>query len=555
MSVYIPHKTIIVDVVHKDYYTDSSHFLISSFHRDQYNNLCAVQSEVSEDKILDLVDNCSDQMLFSCHAINGIYDICDKKILSTISDKPLSPNKAYNQDLSKFLDINSTAINYTRNNIISLPEKVINSRYKLGSRYYIDELSKYLCKDNIYNKSCNLCIISMQNLLQLSDLTKNKFVITKASTSETKFRTCETDLYGSVLGLIFLSPFCNKVSTDYKDDGKLMNNFSKYMIHTKNSDLKDCIINRSINSIQNFDYSTNQHKNLSLSIIAAYSLLNRYSLYEKTLEIYYKVHNNISNLSDQYFIELAKVISQSIWISLTLYNNSDFISTYLTTNRLDINNLISSSYKSISKYKEIILKKDNNNSLKQEMINILSAKIMYHLNRLYSGNMFIKSSNLSSEVSLALLLTHCSYTQFSLFLKKLLYNIMIYNPHCKLEKIKFNYLKSMFLKYVNNDPICMIYTRIEEIYNKHMKYSENIEDICKNESVNGSIIPYLTKKDKITFNNFILVSVSRYVMRSFSAILKATSNLSNLIYKYLVLFIYAFNTSFSIKINMEKSAV
>lgn len=558
MSVYTPHKTIIVDVIHKDFYTDSYSFIISSFHQDKDNSICILQSEIGEDRILNLVDKCSDQMLFSSNAISGIYDACNK-ILSPISDKPLCQNKAYNQDLSKFLDTYSISQAYTIDSIIPLPDDILNTRNKFGNKDYINYLYNHLnSSEDKDNKTKNkICLINMRNLINLSGLLKNKLVMTKVidNNFNKSFDTCEKDLYGSILGLIFLSPCCDKISTSYYDNGEFMINLAKYVIHNKNHDINNCIINRALNSINYFDYGVSQHKNLSISIIAAYAILNKYGILEEINEMYSKIHNSPNILSDQYFIELTNVISKTIWLSLTLYNNSDYINTCIAANNLDINNLLLSAQNSISKYKDIILNKNDSNALKQEIMNILSHKIKYHLRQLYSGQMFTKSSNLPAEVSLALLLTNCSNQQFSLFLKHLIYNLTIYNPNYRLEKIKMNFLKSMFLKYVNNDPICMTYTRIIEIHNTKTKTEDNVEKICQNESINNSIMPYILNREKIVFNNFIVISVSRFLLKILSLTIKSLLKLYILVYKYLILFIYTFHSSFSMKLNVEKPAV
>lgn len=64
--------------------------------------------------------------------------------------------------------------------------------------------------------------------------------------------------------------------------------------------------------------------------------------------------------------------------------------------------------------------------------------------RMYAGNMFIKSSNLQSDVSLSLLLTYCSNNKFKSFIIKTIYNTVIYNPNYNLEELKFNFLKTCF---------------------------------------------------------------------------------------------------------------
>lgn len=551
MSLYNPHyKTIIVDIIHDNKYVSNPDFIFSCCHKDKDDTISVVQGRINNNEFIKFIDQSSDQVLFSCDAIYYMYETYDSKLLSNISDKTLSiKNKEL--DCDSLHQMHKHAINYTIDNMILLPDKICNIKNKIGNSEYVNFLLKSINKQKdkncILQKINNISLISPENLLNLSKLTNNKINISKTNI---KFKDCNNaicykKIFGSAIGLVFTSPgYCNRISINNKNINSLINNFSKFMLYNENKKIKECIVNRLLNSISCFDYQLNQYNNVSAAIIAAQSMLDLYNS---------KSSNINSNISEKYFIQKVEDVAKSIWLALTLYNNSDLIRENSSKKNIDLDNLLKISYKSITKYKDIILNKQKSeNAIKKEIVNILDFKIRYNLMLMYSGKLFVKSSNLSSDVTLSLLLTNCSNLKFSFFIKNLLYNSIIYNPNNEHEELKFNFLKNMFLQYENEDPICMLFIRLFNIHNKYMNNKQKINTLLDNELINQSIIPYLINKDKIIFKNNFIIKTSSYIISMFGLILNTIINTSYIIYRLFNLFIFIFYNAFSMKMSIEK---
>lgn len=561
MSVYNSYKTIIVDVLHDNKYTDNHKFLISCFHPGEDNNLKVIQCKLDNKKFLDVVDKCSDQMLFTCDAIYCMYNTFDQKLLSNISDKTFVEEKILKNSESepnaiKFIEAQKNAISFITNNMILMPNNISNIQNKIKNNEYIQFISKYLNnKVDINNQKLHL--INMFNLVSLSKLLNNYVIFDSNIPMTSDITTCNKKLFGSLLGLVLSSPgFCNRISLNFKNNTlNLINNFSRFMIHNQNQNLKKCIIIRYLNSINYFDYCLDQHINFAISVIISQSMISmdKNSAFVNN-KLYDECHKNPNLFTDSYFIHSLQNISKSIWLAFTIYNNADIILNKFDDQNLELSSLLEISSKYIDKYKDIILSKTNKNSnvIKKEVINILNEKIKNHFMRMYAGNMFIKSSNLQSDVSLSLLLTYCSNNKFKSFIIKTIYNTVIYNPNYNLEELKFNFFKNMFLQYESEDPICMSFIRIIETHNKFMKNKSEIDKICSKHSIGNSIIQYITNKDKILFYNNIIIKISILTMDLINFSINLLTKLISYIFLFIKLFLFIFYNSFATKFNFDK---
>lgn len=561
MSVYNSYKTIIVDILHDNKYTDDHNFLISCFHPGEDNNLKVIQSKLDNKKFLDIIDQCSDQMLFTCDAIYCMYNTFDQKLLSNISDKTFIEGRILKNSDSepnsiKFIDAQKSAINFITDNMILMPNNISNIQNKIKNNEYIQFISKYLTnKVDINNQKLNL--INMFNLVSLSRLLNNYVVFDSSIPITSDITTCNKKLFGSLLGLVLSSPgFCNRISLNFKHDTtNLINNFSRFMLHNQNTNLIKCIIIRYLNSINYFDYCLDQHINFAISVIVSQAMIS----IDKNSEFinskfYNECHNNPNLFVDDYFKQSLKNISKSIWLAFTIYNNPDTILNKFNDKNLELSSLLEISSKYIDKYKDIILSKTDKNSnvIKKEVINILNEKIKSHFMRMYSGNMFIKSSNLPSDITLSLLLTYCSNNKFRSFMIKKIYNTIIYNPNHDLEELKFNFFKNMFLQYENEDPICMSFIRIIETHNKFIKSKYEIDKICNEYSIKNSIIKYIINKDKISFFNNVIIKISILSINLINFSVNFFIKLVEYIFSFMKLFLFIFYNSFSTKYNFDK---
>lgn len=561
MSVYNSYKTIIVDILHDNKYTDDHNFLISCFHPGEDNNLKVIQSKLDNKKFLDIIDQCSDQMLFTCDAIYCMYNTFDQKLLSNISDKTfiegqILKNSDSEPNSIKFIDAQKSAINFITDNMILMPNNISNIQNKIKNNEYIQFISKYLTnKVDINNQKLNL--INMFNLVSLSRLLNNYVVFDSSIPITSDITTCNKKLFGSLLGLVLSSPgFCNRISLNFKHDTtNLINNFSRFMLHNQNTNLIKCIIIRYLNSINYFDYCLDQHINFAISVIVSQAMIS----IDKNSEFinskfYNECHNNPNLFVDDYFKQSLKNISKSIWLAFTIYNNPDTILNKFNDKNLELSSLLEISSKYIDKYKDIILSKTDKNSnvIKKEVINILNEKIKSHFMRMYSGNMFIKSSNLPSDITLSLLLTYCSNNKFRSFMIKKIYNTIIYNPNHDLEELKFNFFKNMFLQYENEDPICMSFIRIIETHNKFIKSKYEIDKICNEYSIKNSIIKYIINKDKISFFNNVIIKISILSINLINFSVNFFIKLVEYIFSFMKLFLFIFYNSFSTKYNFDK---
>lgn len=559
MSIDYTYKTILVDIEHENKYVNETKFLVSCFQKDEYGSVCSIQSYVRGGEIIHILENCSDQVLFTPDALSFIYNTCEQKILSNNSDRLLSTQSSHHMN-DKVQSIQKLASKYTLQNMLLIDDEISYMKNKMNNSAYINRIVDKLL--DIENKQTinevRFSLISNSGLIKLSNLFSKygeSDVKVFKSTNLNKMNSlpvCNKDMFGSIFSIIFSSPgLVSNITTDYKDEGLMMQNFAKFMLHNDNVLLDQCIVFRALNSIRSFDSNLDQGKELSLSIILAQTIIKQNT---NQSNLYKKVHNNKYLLNDQYFITITDEVSKILWLALTLYNNSDVLLGKIDT--IEFSMLMQTAYKSIKNYAEILIpKKDNeNNLLKEEIINLTKNKIKNMHLCLYEGQLINKSSGLSSEVSTALLLTNGSNNIFNNFLKSFIYNKLIYNPNIDISELKFNYLQHMFMQYNSRDPICMIFIRLIDDHIKAINKNAKTLEIIENESVNNSIIPYVLNKENINFKNSITVILSRLTVSCINTSIQLVSKLSLLSYKLIFLSIASLKQVMDFRFNKPSSS-